>query len=145
MLPQCDDLRSKPRSCCESRIRPRRAWRPPHRPAQRRQTPRAIAEADRNEAFEAARQNASAQITAAETERDAVVTQARGEADRRVSTAEADRDQALASAGQAEQAAWLAQQEAVRAGSRRCRPGGEQPGRRRCGEDAGRIPCQRRP
>ncbi len=75
----------------------------------------ARAEDDRAAVVEAARQDAAARITTAETERDAAVAQARGEAGRWVSAAEAGRDRVLARAEQAEEAARLAQQEAVRA------------------------------
>ena len=76
---------------------------------------RAAAEANRDAAVEAARADATARIAAAEAERDAAIGRACADANQRVSAAEADRDQALARAGQAEQAAQLAQQDAARA------------------------------
>lgn len=76
---------------------------------------RAAADTDRAAAVQAARADAAARITAAEADQDAAISQARVRAGQLVSAAEAARDQARDAAGQAEQAAWLAQQEVTRA------------------------------
>jgi len=74
---------------------------------------RAAAEADRDAGVDAARSEAAARVAAAEADRDTAIAQAQAEAAEQVSAAGANRDQALARAGEAEQAARLAQQEAA--------------------------------